>query len=113
MKLGEALQSLAEFPGQFCAREVGWKKLSSDATGYGQYVLIIEAGKTIRWVAWSTYDNCLTEGGVARLGVKDFNERNWGVVTINELPALALESLNPLEKSNLARKQGELIHDAA
>lgn len=105
MKLGEALQSCAEFPGVFCAREVGWKKSDRDATGYGQFVLIIQPNHVIRWVAWSTYHNRLTEGGVARFGVSDFTKKKWGVVTMEELPKLALECLNPLEKENLARYQ--------
>lgn len=109
MRFGIALENCTTLPGKLFAREVskdGWKKLPSDCTGYGQFVLVIEPKEIFKWVAWSTYDNRLTQGGQLRLGSEYF-KKEWEVVNLEDLQKQALESLNPAEQENLARYQKE------
>jgi hypothetical protein len=101
MKLSEALDSLAEHPGDFVAFESHWKKASYDATGYGQFHLIFEKGHVPRWVAWEPKGQRLIEGGIFRPSVNDFTSKQWGVRTVREMNAAALACLNELELKNL------------
>lgn len=112
MKFGDALHSCITLPGKLFARQMfgpsmakSWK-IPSDATGYGQFALVMESKEVFKWVAWSTYDERLTQGGVLRLGAEYF-QKEWEVVSLEDLQQQALESLNPLEQDNLARRQKE------
>ena len=49
MKLGDALVAVGNQRGKLFAREVGWQKMSSDCTGYGQFVLGVESDKIYTW----------------------------------------------------------------
>lgn len=105
MTLQYALELVGRSRGEVFAIEIGWKKLPSDCTGYGQFVLVCWPGEVYKWVAWYPKENRFTIGGVLSLQYSHF-EKNWEVVDIEELKRRAVECLNPLEKENLRYSQG-------
>lgn len=109
MRLGDALLACAVQRGELFAREIGWKKMSNDATGYGQFVLGVWPKEVYKWLAWNTYEDKLTFGGTLRLDPGHL-QKDWELVTLEELKKQAIESLNPLEKENYNRYHKEKTH---
>jgi hypothetical protein len=103
MKLGVALESCSSSPGKLFARPRDWEKMGNDATGYGPFCLVLEEGEIFKWVAWSTYDDRFTQGGLLRLG-REYFEKEWEVVSKNDLMIQALENLNSIEQKQFEKE---------
>ncbi len=82
MNLFDCLKQISNDRGNLFVREIDWKKLAGDRTGYSQWVIVVYPKEIFKWVAWTP--NRLVQGGTFKLEPSHF-DKNWKVVNLDDM----------------------------